>query len=71
VARWYSPRRPSIPPRCPVPIHDIRVLFRGAAPRHFHAETGEVLPRVRHASDRTVVELPPLAIHARLVGERG
>jgi hypothetical protein len=53
-----------------VPIHGIGVRFEGIAPTRFHVEPGGVVPRVRHEGTATVVDLPPLALHAMLVAER-
>jgi hypothetical protein len=53
-----------------VPVHGIRVRFEGSAPRQFHVEPGGVVPKTWSEEAATWVELPPLAIHAMLVGER-
>jgi hypothetical protein len=54
-----------------VPIHGIRVRFTGDAPARFHVEPGGIEPAARRVGAETVVELPPLDIHAMLVGEWG
>jgi hypothetical protein len=52
-----------------VPIHGISVRFDKEVPRRFHVEPGGVEPRVRKEGEATVVEMPPLELHAMLVGE--
>ena len=52
-----------------VPIHGIRVRFEKDAPKRFHVEPGGVEPKVRKEDTATIVELPPLEMHALLVGE--
>lgn len=52
-----------------VPIHGIRVRFGKDAPKTFHVEPGGLAPRVTRDGLAAVVELPPLGVHAMLVGE--
>lgn len=52
-----------------VPIHGIRVRFEDIAARRFHVEPGGLTPKVRREGKATVVELPPLEVHAILVAE--
>jgi hypothetical protein len=52
-----------------VPIHGIKVKFSANVPRSFHLEPGNRAVRVQRREDFTVVELPPLEVHAMLVGE--
>lgn len=52
-----------------IPIHDIRVRFDRNAPKSFHVEPGGLVPKVHRDGLATVVELPPLNIHALLIGE--
>ena len=52
-----------------VPIHGIRVRFEKDVPRRFHVEPGGFEPTVHKDGAATVVELPPLDVHALLVGE--
>jgi len=52
-----------------VPIHGIQVRFTGDVPRSFHLEPGNRTVAARREGDITVVEIPPLQIHAMLVGE--
>ncbi len=52
-----------------VPVHGIEVRFLRDAPRSFHVEPGNREPRVRRMGTTTVVEVPPLDVHAMLVGE--
>jgi hypothetical protein len=52
-----------------VPVHGIRVRFEGPAPSRFHVEPGGLSPAVRREGTTTVVEVPPLEVHAMLVGE--
>jgi hypothetical protein len=52
-----------------VPIHGIKVRFDDLAPRSFHVEPGGISPTVRRQGATTIVELPPLEVHALLVGE--
>jgi hypothetical protein len=52
-----------------VPIHGIKVRFSNPAPTSFHGEPGGIAPAVRRQGDATIVELPPLEVHAMLVGE--
>lgn len=54
-----------------VPVHGIRVTFTGAVPKKFHVEPGGLVPKVAREGTSAVVELPPLEIHALLVGEFG
>jgi len=52
-----------------VPIHGMAVRFERDVPKRFHVEPGGREPRVRKDGAATVVELPPLELHAMLVGE--
>jgi hypothetical protein len=52
-----------------VPIHGIEVRFNEQAPMLFHVEPGRRPMRARKEGGVTTVELPPLAMHALLVGE--
>lgn len=52
-----------------LPVSGIRVRFEGLAPKRFHVEPGGKAPLVRTEDNVTQVELPPLEIHAMLVGE--
>jgi hypothetical protein len=52
-----------------IPVHGIRVRFEKDTPKRFHVEPGGVAPRVRKEGSATVVELPPLELHALLIGE--
>ena len=52
-----------------VPIHGIEVRFNEQAPRSFHLEPGNRTVQRRQDGRVTAVELPPLEIHALLVGE--
>jgi len=52
-----------------VPIHGISVRFEKEVPTRFHVEPGGQEPRARKDGSATVVELPPLELHAMLVGE--
>ncbi len=52
-----------------VPIAGISVRFRGDVPKRFHVEPGGAEPRVRKEGESAIVELPPLELHAMLVGE--
>jgi hypothetical protein len=52
-----------------VAVHGIRVRVEGDVPKSFHIEPGNLSPRVQRNDNATVVELPPLEIHALLVGE--
>jgi hypothetical protein len=53
-----------------VPIHGIRVRLEGRRWGRLHVEPGGLLPQVRKDGAATIVELPPLAIHAMLVAEQ-
>ncbi len=52
-----------------VPVHDVEVWFHRDAPQRFRCEPGGRPVRVRQEGQSTVVRLPPLDIHALLVGE--
>ncbi len=52
-----------------IPIHGIAVRFERDVPKRFHVEPGGAEPRVRKDGSATVVELPPLELHAMLIGE--
>jgi hypothetical protein len=54
-----------------IPIHGIRVRFEKDAPRQFHLEPGNIALKAVQDGKATVVELPPLDLHANLVGESG
>lgn len=53
-----------------VPIHGIRLRFRGNAWKRFHVEPGNMAVQTIREGDETLVNLPPLEIHSMLVGER-
>ena len=44
-------------------------LFEKDAPKSFHVEPGGLVPRVHRDGAASVVEMPPLAVHAMLIGE--
>ncbi len=52
-----------------LPIHGIRVLFRGEAPKSLRCEPGGKVVPLRREGAVTVGEAPPLEVHAMLVGE--
>ena len=52
-----------------IPIYGVRLSFTGAAPHRFRVEPGGGEPPVRRDADVTVVDLPPLELHAMLIGE--
>ncbi len=52
-----------------IPIHDIEVRFPKDAPKRFHWEPDGGKIEVRSDGQATIVRLPPLKIHAMLVGE--
>lgn len=52
-----------------VPIHGIEARFLGDAPKLFHLEPGQRKVDIRREGKVTIVEVPPLDIHAMLVGE--
>ena len=52
-----------------IPISGIRARFAEPAPRTFHIEPGNVIPRVERTQGQVSVEVPPLGIHAMVVGE--
>jgi hypothetical protein len=52
-----------------VPIPGIQVSFIGDAPVSLHLEPGNRRVRVRRRGNVTLVEIPPLEIHAMLVAE--
>jgi hypothetical protein len=52
-----------------VPIHGIRVTFRGPRPKSVRLEPGGFRPRVRNNTNASEVELPPLEVHGMLVAE--
>jgi hypothetical protein len=52
-----------------VPVHGIRLTFRDLPVKRFHIEPGAIEPVVLREGDATIVELPPLDIHAMLIGE--
>jgi hypothetical protein len=52
-----------------VPVHGIEVRFHRDVPKAFRCEPGGRPVRVRREGETAVVELPPLDIHALLVGE--
>ncbi|HEV3118654.1 MAG TPA: alpha-amylase family protein [Gemmataceae bacterium] len=52
-----------------VPIHGMEVRFPREAPRSFRLQPGDRTVEVRRAGTATVVAIPPLVLHAMLVGE--
>jgi hypothetical protein len=52
-----------------VPVHGIRLTFRDLPVTRFHIEPGGIEPVVRNDGNTTIVELPPLDIHAMLIAE--
>jgi hypothetical protein len=52
-----------------VPIHGIEVRFRQDAPKEFRCEPGNRAVEARREGEAVIVRLPPLDIHALLVGE--
>ena len=52
-----------------VPIHGIRVRFRRDVPKQFHVEPGGLVIEAHRDGIDTIVSIPPLEIHAMLVGE--
>jgi hypothetical protein len=52
-----------------IPIHGIEVRFHRDAPKAFRLEPGDIELRTRRVGDATVVEVPPLEIHAMVVGQ--
>ena len=52
-----------------VPVHGIKVRFHKEAPRTFRREPGGQALEARRDGDDVIVEMPPLEIHAMLVGE--
>jgi hypothetical protein len=52
-----------------IPIHGIEVRFHVDQPKLFHLEPGNQPVRSRQDGNTTVLELPPLNIHALLIGE--
>jgi hypothetical protein len=54
-----------------IPIHGIRVRFEKDASQQFHLEPGNIVLKAVQDGKATVVELPPLDLHAILVGESG
>jgi hypothetical protein len=52
-----------------VPIHGIDVRFHRNVPKSVHLEPGNHALRIRREGAVTVVEIPPLDIHAMVVGE--
>lgn len=52
-----------------IPVHGIRVRFADPAPRRFHVEPGGLEILSRREGSSAVVDLPPLEVHAMLVGE--
>jgi hypothetical protein len=52
-----------------IPIHGIRLRFEKDVPKRFHVEPDGVEPKVTKDGTATVVELPPLDLHAMLVGD--
>jgi hypothetical protein len=53
-----------------VPIHGIKVEFAIDAPKRFHLEPGNIPLKAIEKGNGAVVELPPLELHAILVGEQ-
>ncbi len=54
-----------------VPIHGVEVRFHKDAPKRFLSEPGGQAVQVRREGETTIVLVPPLDIHAMLVGEYG
>jgi hypothetical protein len=52
-----------------VPVHDIEVTFTRDIPERFHCEPGGRPVQVRQEGKNTIVRMPPLDVHAMLVGE--
>jgi hypothetical protein len=52
-----------------VPIHGITLRFTEHVPRSLHLEPGNRTVIMRREGHNTVFEIPPLQIHAMLVGE--
>jgi hypothetical protein len=52
-----------------IPIHGITVRFLKDAPKSFLCEPGDRPVKVRREGEATAVEVPPLEVHALLVGE--
>ena len=52
-----------------IPIHGIRVRFEKDVPKRFHIEPDGGEPKVTKDGAATVIELPPLDLHAILVGD--
>jgi hypothetical protein len=52
-----------------VPIHGIEVRFPREAPQSFRLQPGDRAVQVRRAGTATAVAIPPLVLHAMLVGE--
>ena len=52
-----------------VPIHGIEVRFHREVPRTFHWEPAGTVLSAGREGQTTVVRVPPLAIHAMLIGE--
>jgi hypothetical protein len=52
-----------------IAIHGIEVRFAKDAPKHFRCEPGGREVQVRRDGEAAIVQLPPLEIHAMLVGE--
>lgn len=52
-----------------VPVHGIRVRYTGDVPKSFRVEPDGVEPICERAEGVAVVSLPPLEVHAILVGE--
>jgi hypothetical protein len=52
-----------------IPVHDIEVGFAKDAPKRFHCEPGNRAVEVVRDGETATVRLPPLEIHAMLIGE--
>ncbi len=52
-----------------IPVHDIEVTFTREVPRRFHYEPGNRAVQVRQEGTTVLVRMPPLEIHALLVGD--
>jgi hypothetical protein len=52
-----------------IPIHGIRVRFARDIPKRVHLEPGGGELKLRRDGEGWVVEVPPLEIHAMVVGE--
>jgi hypothetical protein len=53
-----------------VPVHGIRLTFHGLPVSRYHVEPGGIEPAARREGDATIIDLPPLDIHAMLIAEQ-